>query len=423
MPLKIRSYADELLRDESYDWWDETFAKIKKTSKSDSREIEKMMREFARLTRPHYWNKKKKKKTSGNGGGGGHFSSSVNKQRCTVKCSYEKSSFRKHMDFLKIYMPQENKDKVIEKPHLFSATEDIASDEALLDYQKNMDQKFWRFIISPARQDIPMEVLVRNFIKQIELKTGYELSWFAAKHTDTANIHSHILINGKDKNGKDVKFEKFFFKSLFRELASDICTALKGPRTQQDIDMERKKLVIVKRWCRLDAQISLHCSPNLIYSSKEYESIVKADNEEMQARLTYLEELGLAKRIGSKVFPSSFLLEKDWEDKLHTMGNYNSFIDARDSLKYTGKINLQLYKATSGHIEGEITHIFKHDFEGAWSNAIVIENQKLGKAWFVPLRSEPNEKLKGAKVEFNSRNNGKQTVANKLKVITWGQGN
>ena len=270
MPLRIRTYTEERLKDESYDWWDETFAKIKKTSKSDSREIEKMMREFARLTRPHYWNKKKKKKTSGSGSGG-HFSSSVNKQRCTVKCSYEKSSFRKHMDFLKIYMPQENKDKVIEKPHLFSATEDIASDEALLNYQKNMDQKFWRFIISPARQDIPMEVLVRKFIKQIELKTGYELSWFAAKHTDTANIHSHILINGKDKNGKDVKFEKLFFKSLFRELASDICTALKGPRTQQDIDMERKKLVTARRWCRLDAQISLHCSPNLIYSSNEYE--------------------------------------------------------------------------------------------------------------------------------------------------------
>lgn len=379
------------------------------------------MRELERMTRPHYYGTKKKKKNdSGGAGGFGGFSGS-RKQRCIIKCSYEKDSIAKHKAFLKEYIPQENKEQVEEKPVLFSQEEDMVSDQTLVDYEKVMDSKFFRFIVSPESQAVETKLLVRTLMKKIEAATGYKLYWFAGQHNDTGHGHCHVLINGKDKEGRDVKFDKYWFKYLFRELTQDICTELVGYRTDREIQNERKKIPYSKRWCMLDEKIKSVSVNNSLNKDDNFTTSVTAQSSDMQLRLLFLVELGFAKKVGKAEYPGRFVLEKDWEDKLRTYGNYNSFINARNTLRYTRDVNLELYKPSAGQVKGVITHIYKHDMEESWCNAIVIEDKDSGKAWFVPTRNVPNDKLFGAKVVFGSRNNGRQVVANNLKVIEWGK--
>lgn len=38
------------------------------------------------------------------------------------------------------------------------------------------------------------------------------------------------------------------------------------------------------------------------------------------------------------------------------------------------------------------------NYEDSWDNALVVENERLGKAWFVPLYREPSARLLGADV-------------------------
>lgn len=419
MPRRIKTFSEE---QEDYwweDWESEQQFRRSNSKNNTAREIEKLLREMERLTRPHnYYPKKKKKDTSGSGGSYKGFSGSY-KQRCIIKCSYEKDSIAKHKAFLREYIPQENKEEVKEKPVLFSKDEDVVSDHVLIDYEKVMDSKFFRFIISPENQSVPIKVLVRNLMKKVEAATGYELYWFAGQHDNTGHGHCHLLINGKDKNGKDVKFDKYWLKYLFRETAQDICTELVGFRTKKEIDNEMKKMPYSKRFCRIDAEIKKASVNNSIGKDDDYTTSVVAKNSDMQLRLLFLTELGFAKKIGKGNYPGRFVLEKNWEDKLRALGNYNSFLAARNNLLYTKGINLELYKPSFGKINGVITHIYKHDIEESWSNAIVIEDKQTRKAYFVPLRNVPNDKLFGATVEFGSRNNGKQIIANNLKVIEW----
>jgi hypothetical protein len=43
----------------------------------------------------------------------------------------------------------------------------------------------------------------------MEKVTGYSFIWMAATHTD--HPHAHLLINGTDKTGKDIRFDKLFY--------------------------------------------------------------------------------------------------------------------------------------------------------------------------------------------------------------------
>ncbi len=407
-----------LLDDDFFDWQDDfIFKAVHGKKKSDSKEIEKALREWARAGRRYYYPNKKKKKKDSSGGSSG--SSGFRKQRCTVKCSYEKNSKQKNLEFLKKYMPQEHKEEVLDKPRVFNGEYDVVPDEVLAGYEDIADEKFWRFIISPSRQDIPMEILVREFMRRVEAATGYRLTWFGARHTDTGKVHSHVLINGIDKDGKVVKFDRSFFKSLFRDFASDICTDCVGYRTKEDIENERKMLPYSRRWCQIDNKIKLYTVAS--YGNNDSEKTVASQDSQMHERLLFLVKLGIARKVDDNaVFPSRFILERNWEESLRALGNYNSFLKARSKLKYSDGSYLELYKGTTGRVAGEITQLYKLDYEDSWQNAIVIENKANGKSWFIPTRKEPNDRLLGATVEFSSHGNGKQNLGNKLKVLRWG---
>jgi hypothetical protein len=69
------------------------------------------------------------------------------------------------------------------------------------------------------------------------------------------------------------------------------------------------------------------------------------------------------------------------------MGRYNSFLKARSELSLSLPYNMELYTKETGEAGGKITRLYRMNDEENWNHAILIENDKLKKAWYVPLYS------------------------------------
>lgn len=350
------------------------------------------------------------------GGGRSIFST---QQKCVTKLRYGMDK-EKHARFLQEYLTQEKKDNILEKPKLFSNTDDI--DNYIKKYQLKMTGKHFKFIISPESPHVDCKALVKTLVARMEKITGLQFDWLSTVHTNTAHIHAHLLINGIDKNGKDVNcFRGIFLKQTIREMSSQICTELVGERTKEQIEASIKKLPTVSRYCIIDKQIELYAISNNDEETKNiYKNKIISRDDTMYQRLCFLCELGFAQKIeGSQ---KSFLLEKDWSTKLKTSGRYNAYLKARSSLLFTTAADLQLFnKDTKEEVKGTVTNLFVMNDEDSWDNAVIIENKENRKAYYIPLYREPNKKLLKAQVNcvagFNN-NGGFKPI---IKVTKWGQ--
>lgn len=336
------------------------------------------------------------------------------KQPCMVKMYYTENR-ETHIEFLRNYMPQKNKKEVSDKPKLFNGIYDEVPESEILKYESEAADMGFKFIISPESQNIDMKCLVRQFVKNLETVTGHKFSWMAVTHTDTGHIHSHLLINGIDKKTKEnFRFEPGIVKSVARGLAIDICTNLVGSRSPEQIEAARLNLPYAKRWTKLDQHIIdyygyTEFSIPRIIAGCEFEASKTASDELEVQRLNSLVQMGFAIYY-DKNNPPIYYLEKGWKEKLRATGRYNSYLDARNNLRFTPYYNLELYDASHGEVEGIISKIYNMDDEGIWSNAIVIENRKVNKAWYIPTRIKLKNEDLGKFISVRAEKNQKGKI-------------
>ena len=368
-----------------YDFFGKRLYPPKKLKATDAgKEFAAFFRELDRL----YYPRKKKYSVNKYPLIRGH---AAQKQPCMVKMYYTENK-QSHIEFLRNYMPQNNKDEVVEKPKIFNAAYNEVPEMELLKYEAEADDLGFKFIISPESQNIDMKSLVRQFVKNLETVTGHKFSYLAVTHTNTPHIHSHLLINGIDKRTKKkFRFEPGIVKSVARGLAIDICTELIGNRSREQIEAARLNLPNLNRWVpKLDQHLIDYYGYSdfkitRIIGNGEYEASKVTVDELEKQRLNHLVDMGLA-IFYSKNNPPIYYLEKGWKEKLKAIGRYNTFLNARDKLRLVPYYNLELYEAEMGEISGFVSQIYNMDDEGIWTNAIVIENKKLNKAWFIPTR-------------------------------------
>ncbi len=311
------------------------------------------------------------KKKGGSGSGGRKILNQANdtRQRCTVKMHYSKS-MEAHKEQINRYLVKEGKGKEGTAPVLYGTSEE--------EYRKNMSVKNFRIFLSPASNTIPLQTLTKTFVASLEAQTGYQLYWIAAEHYDTAHHHVHLLINGQDKNGKDVFFPPDMVKTFMRENACNICTSLVGSRTKEDLALEKEGAITANRYTYLDERINEQMKDaqvGLNYTGR--------DRENINRRLDHLRSLGLCRFEVDK-----YIFNSEWEKTLKTNGRYNAFISSRKALKYTNEQNLLLYDGKQGSVSGIITKIYKTD-EVSDNHAILLESID-GKAYFIPLFRKPS---------------------------------
>lgn len=388
-----------------YDFLGKKLYPPKKLRMTDAgKEIAAFFRELDRM----YYPAKKERKEVKHNFFRGH---AAQKQPCTVKMYYTESK-EKHIEFLRNYMPQKNKKAVVEKPDLFNDKYDVVPESEILKYESEADDLGFKFIISPESQSVDMKLMVRQFVKNLETITGHKFSWMAVTHTDTGHIHSHLLINGIDKRTKEkFRFEPAIVKNVARGLAMDICTNLVGSRSQEAIEAARSQLPYVKRWTKIDEHIESYYGytefkiPKIVDNAEYSASKVTTDDTEI-LRLNTLVQMGLA-ICYSKEKPPLYYLEKGWKQKLRAIGRYNTYLDARGKLKLVSPYNLELYTGEMGEINGVVTNIYNMNDEDVWTNAVVIENRKVNKAWYIPTRIKLKDEDVGKFITVRAEKNQK----------------
>lgn len=326
---------------------------------------------------------------SGGGRGGALFLNSVNQrdQRVMFKVSHS-SSMQAHDKYLSTYMPQENKNEVLDKPRLFG-TENS-------EYESAKVPGHFKFIISPENQNVNLKVLASEFIRRVETMTGYKLLWQGAVHTDTAHRHAHICINGRDSNGKRVYFQPEMIKRTMRETLSYIATQMVGERTEREIISAQKNLVVARRWTKLDEELEKYpgkISPHLL-------------SPDMQNRLSFLSEMNLAVRKAG-----FYELKDDWKEVLVATGRYNTFFD--EYQKSGGK--LELY--SGGGISGTVENVISFDKDESWNDALVIRSGE--SLVYVPVWQLKKDDLLGKSVEIKdgTRSLSRQVTDSSIRVV------
>ena len=298
------------------------------------------------------------------------------------------SSMQAHGKYLSTYMPQENKNEVLDKPRLFG-TENS-------EYETAKVPEHFKFIISPENQNVNLKVLASEFIRRVETMTGYKLLWQGAVHTDTAHRHAHICINGRDRNGKRVYFQPEMIKRTMRETLSYIATQMVGERTEQEIISAQKNLVVARRWTKLDEELEKYpgkISPHLL-------------SPDMQNRLSFLSEMNLAVR------KAGFYELKDvWKEVLVATGRYNTFFD--EYQKSGGK--LELY--SGGGISGTVENVISFDKDESWNDALVIRSGE--SLVYVPVWQLKKDDLLGKSVEIKdgTRSLSRQVTDSSIRVV------
>lgn len=320
--------------------------------------------------------------------GKSNFGTKVTNQRVMFKMTCS-NSMTAHRLYRKLYMPQMQKDNVIDKPELFGTPDE--------EYEKNKVAGHIKFIVSPENQNVNLKVLINDFIKRIEKLSGYDLYWQACIHTDTEHPHGHIVINRKDKNGRKIFFPKQMITNTMREILSESATKLVGPRSKFEIELAKNKMISANRWTDLDKKIEM--IKGVIFP--------KALDVPLQNRLAHLSTIGLANYENNKV-----ILNKDWKDVLMATARYNTYLE-----EYLKQDNLPLKMYEGGLLQGKVDRVISFDKDESWNDAIIVRTQT--HRIYVPVYQLHKQNLEGKTISVSGGDGGitRQITDKDIKVV------
>ncbi len=285
-------------------------------------------------------------------GGSGDYTSS-RKRQVYFHATYSYSR-NVHKRYLSYYMPQNDKEIGDLDCH---PSEIFGSDEN--EYTENMSGLHHKMIISPECPDGNFRAAAESFIRRVEMLTGYDLLWRGVVHNDTAHRHIHLCINGTDRNGKNVWFDKTNQKNGFRETLSYVFTLLQGERTDREIEAARSTLHKSKRWTDLDEKIMEAASLREISPDEDMDPMLRK-------RLDFLLETRLCSCDGKK-----YTFDPNWKEVLVNTGRYNTYL--REYLE-PSPLPLRIYRG--GLLEGKVEKVISFDRDEAYNNALIVSDGK-----------------------------------------------
>lgn len=140
--------------------------------------------------------------------------------RSVVKHSYIKGArgrarAKAHVNYIQHRRGEDREDR---KPRdFFSADRDkIQGREVKQDIDNSERAKvvMHKLIVSPGLQGVDMQRYTRELMQRIGDEKGLDLDWRAVVHQNTDHDHAHVIVFGKDKNGREVLFDKNDYKEM-----------------------------------------------------------------------------------------------------------------------------------------------------------------------------------------------------------------
>jgi type IV secretory pathway VirD2 relaxase len=199
---------------------------------------------------------------------------------------------------------------------LYDREDDHADASAFLDRSETDPHQF-RFIVSAEDSGrlADLKPFVRDLISQMEHDLDTKLDWVAVDHFNTGHPHSHIVMRGRDDQGKDLVMARDYIGHGIRARAQGLVTLELGRETELERMQKLSSEVEQERLTRLDRAILIRATDGVLVVSVAHE------RDSMQrtlrvGRLKKLERLGLASERQAGVWQ----LDLSMEPKLRQLG-------------------------------------------------------------------------------------------------------
>ena len=248
-----------------------------------------------------------------------------NARRVTIKTrlvNLSKAGKRSTITHLR-YIEREGVGRDGEPGRAYSALSDDA-DLAEFEQRGRKDRHQFRFIVSPedAAELEDLHRYTRDLMQGMEQDLGTSLDWVAVDHWNTDNPHTHIVLRGRDDQGRDLIISRDYIADGMRHRACELATDWLGPRTELEIRRSLQREVEQERWTSLDRTLQHEAEKGLIAINKFSEPRLQRQRLLLIGRLQHLQRLGLA----SEQQPGTWELQPGAEQTLRAMGERGDII-------------------------------------------------------------------------------------------------
>ncbi|MBA4228684.1 MAG: conjugal transfer protein TraI [Hyphomonas sp.] len=244
----------------------------------------------------------------------------------------------------------------------------------------------------------------RALMAQMESDLGTRLDWLAVDHHNTGHPHTHIVIRGKDEDGRDLVISPDYIRKGMASRAQDIVTERLGPRRDLEIALARQSEVTQDRFTGLDRGILAEVSETGIRITEGRDTRGRFDEALRRARLRHLEGLGLAVPAGK----DSWTLKPGWDASLKALGQRGDILKALAAKHRDRAPDQNLHRFEPGGQEQEVllgsvlASVPEDEFRDRRS--LVVEDFH-GTGWIVDIGLEEPGRIPpdGAVVEVRTR--------------------
>jgi type IV secretory pathway VirD2 relaxase len=185
------------------------------------------------------------------------------------------------------------------------------------------DRHQFRFIVAPedSNELAELKPFVRDLMRQMESDLGTRLDWVAVNHFNTGHPHSHIVVRGKDDQGRDLVIARDYIAHGIRARASELITRELGPESELESLRKLENEVDAERFTRLDRAILRDTSEGTLTLAAKPERDPQRHAMRM-GRLRTLEQMGLVEEIA----PGEWRVMPEMEPALRRMGERGDII-------------------------------------------------------------------------------------------------
>ncbi|HEY2527570.1 MAG TPA: DUF3363 domain-containing protein [Xanthobacteraceae bacterium] len=218
------------------------------------------------------------------------------------------------------YLRREGVTKDGAAARMFDAEHDGADDRAFT-HRCRRDRHHFRFIVSPEDSEelSDLKAFTRDLMAEAERDLGTRLDWMGIDHWNTDNPHVHVIVRGKDDDGRDLLIAPAYICHGMRARASYLATLELGPRSDLVIRRDLDTEIQADRWTKLDCALARAAAQRENVIDLRPSTDVRADGSArtaMVGRMQKLERLGLAELLG----PARWRLSEEAEPVMRALG-------------------------------------------------------------------------------------------------------
>ena len=209
------------------------------------------------------------------------------------------------------YLQRDGTSRDGERGRLYGAETEAADGKAFTERGQE-DRHQFRFIVAPEDSDrlSDLRTFTRDVMRQMEEDLGTWLDWVAIDHFNTGHPHSHVIVRGRDEQGKDLIIAQDYITDGVRLRAQERTTLELGPETDRELRAKLKAEVSAERFTRIDRAMLAEAQDRVLDLRPEAGHVRRDFDRSLRiGRLQMLERYGLAKEAEPGVWTLSDRLE------------------------------------------------------------------------------------------------------------------